>query len=96
MAIGQKMTIKIHEDDAGVVVFDSVQIVPFTHAPGFIGATTAKKEDFVGSANDAFIVQITTDSDNLFSTGQTIAQLTDLAKNAVNAIYGNGEAGAPS
>lgn len=96
MAIGQKMTIKIHEDDAGVVVFDSVQIVPFTHAPGFTGATSVKKEDFVGSANDAFTVQITTDSGNLFSTSQTIAQLTTLATDAVNAVFGNGEAGAPS
>lgn len=119
MAIGQKMTIKIHEDDAGVVVFDSVQIVPFTYAPAyytddvfhpheifgpgpghqlitFVGATTVKKEDFVGSTNDAFVVQVTTDSGNPFSTSQTIAQLTTLAKNAVNAVYGNGEAGDPS
>ena len=96
MAIGQKMTIKIHEDDAGVVVFDSVQIVPFTHAPGFVGSTTVMKEDFIGSPNDAFIVQVTTDSGNPFSTSQTIAQLTTLAEDAVNAVYGNGEAGAPS
>jgi hypothetical protein len=105
MAIGQKMTIKIHEDDAGVVVFDSVQIVPFTYAPSyytddqlttFVGATTVKKEDFVGSTNDAFVVQVTTDSGNPFSTSQTIAQLTTLAQNAVNAVYGNGEAGDPS
>lgn len=96
MAIGQKMTIKIHEDTGGAVVFDSVSIVPFTHAAGFVGATTVKKEDFTGSPNDAFLVQITTDSGAPFSTTQTIADLTNLAKNAVNAMYGNGEAGDPS
>ena len=96
MPIGQKMTIKIHEDDAGDVVFDSVEIVEMNHAAGFTGATTVKKEDFTGSPNDKFVVQVTTDSANLFSTGQTIAQLTTLAKNAVNAVYGNGEAGDPS
>lgn len=96
MAIGQKMTIKIHENDAGTVVFDSVQIVEMNHAAGFVGATTVKKEDFTGSVNDAFVVQVTTDSGNLFSTGLTVAQITTLAVNAVNAVYGNGEAGAPT
>lgn len=96
MPIGQKMTIKIHENDSGTVVFDSVQYVDLNHAAGFTGATTVKKEDFTGSPNDAFTVQVTTDSANLFSTSQTIAQLTTLAKNAVNAVYSNGEAGAPT
>lgn len=96
MAIGQKMTIKIHENDAGAVVLDSVSIVEFTHIAGFTGATTVKKEDFTGSSNDAFVVQVTTDSAAPFSTGLTLAQMTTTAKNAVNAEYGNGEAGAPS
>lgn len=96
MAIGQKMTIKIHEDTGGAVVFDSVSIVPFNHVAGFVGATTVKKEDFTGSPNDAFVVQITTDSLTPFSTGLTVAQITTLATDAVNAVFGNGEAGDPS
>ena len=96
MAIGQKMTIKIHENDSGVVVFDSATIVEFTHAAGFAGATTVVKNDFTGSVNDAFIVQITTDSTAPFATTLTIAAITALAKNAVNATFGNGEAGSPT
>jgi hypothetical protein len=96
MAIGQKMTIKIHEDSTGAVVFDSVTIVEFTHVAGFAGATTVVKNDFTGSANDAFIVQITTDSTAPFATTLTVAAITALAKNAVNAVFGNGEAGAPT
>ena len=96
MAIGQNMTIKIHEDSTGAVVFDSVTIVEFTHVAGFTGATTVVKNDFTGTPNDAFIVQITTDSANLFATSLTVAAITALAKDAVNAVFGNGEAGAPS
>lgn len=96
MAIGQKLTIKIHENDSGAVVFDSATIVEFTHVAGFTGATTIVKNDFTGSVNDAFIVQVTTDSTAPFSTGLTIAQMTATAKNAVNAVFGNGEAGTPS
>ena len=96
MAIGQKMTIKVHENDAGTVVFDSVSIVEFTHVPGFAGATTVFKNDFAGTLNDAFTVQVTTDSTAPFATSLTIAAMTTTAKNAINAAHGNGEAGAPT
>lgn len=96
MAIGQKLTIKVHESAAGVVVFDSASIVDFTHVAGFAGATTVFKNDFTGSANDAFTVQVTTPSTALFATTLTIAAMTTMAQDAVNAVYGNGEAGAPS
>lgn len=96
MAIGQKMTIKIHEDDLGAVVLDSVEIVPFNHNVGYVAATSVKKEDFTGSVNDAFTVQITAPSTAPISTGLTLAALTTLATDAVNAVYGNGEAGAPT
>lgn len=96
MAIGQQYTIKVHEDDSGTVVFDSVQIKEFNHVAGFVGATTVKKEDFTGSPNDAFVVQVTYDSTSLPSQATTITQLVTLAKNAVNAAFSNGEAGAPS
>jgi hypothetical protein len=104
MAIGQKMTIKIHENESGVIVFDSVSIVPFTHDAGFSGysgvpgvgpSTVVRKEDFTGSANDSFVVQIT-GLWNSFSPSLTIAQITTMAVDAVNAVFGNGEAGAPS
>ena len=105
MAIGQKMTIKIHENASGVIVFDSVSIVPFTHDAGFSGysgvpgvgpSTVVRKEDFTGSPNDSFVVQITTTDASPFSPSLTIAQITTLAVDAVNAVFGNGEAGAPS
>ena len=91
--VGQKMTIKIHENASGVVVFDSVTIVDFTHLAGFTGATTVFKNDVTGTPNDAFTVQITTDYLNLFSDTLTVAQLIALAVAAVDAVYGNGEAG---
>ena len=96
MAIGQKMTIKIHETDAGTVVFDSVSIVDFNLVVGFVGATTVVKNDFNGSANDAFTVQVTTDSTAPFATSLTIAAMTATATDAINAAFGDGEAGAPT
>lgn len=96
MAIGQKLTIKIHENDAGTVVFDSASIVEFTHVPGFVGATTVFKNDFTGSPNDAFTVQLTTDSTRPFNSNLTIASMTTTATDAVNAAFANGEAGAPT
>ena len=92
MAIGQVMTIKIHENDAGDVVFDSAKIVDFTHLPGFTGATTVIKNDFTGTPNDAFIVQITVANGSEFSTALTIGDITTLATDAVNAVL-PGEAG---
>lgn len=96
MAIGQKMTIKVHENEAGTLVFDSVSIVDFNHSAGFTGATTVVKNDFAGTANDEFTVQVTTDSGNLFSASQTLTQIKNVAKAAVIAEYGSGPAGTPS
>jgi hypothetical protein len=93
MAIGQKLTIKIHENDAGDVVFDSASIIEFTHIQGFTGATTVIKNDHVGTPNDAFTVQITTPNGSEFSTALTIAEFTTMATDAVNAALGSGEAG---
>lgn len=87
MAIGQKMTIKIHENAAGDVVFDSANIVDFTHVPGFTGATTVVKNDYVGTTNDAFTVQITVPSGSEFAASLTIADITTLATDAVNAAF---------
>lgn len=81
--VGQMMTIKIHENDSGVVVFDSVSIVDFTHVPGFTGATTSYKIDYASTANDAYLVQITTDYLTPFATSLTITQLKALAVAAV-------------
>jgi hypothetical protein len=93
MPLGQVMTIKIHENNDGDVVFDSAKIVEFTHIDGFTGATTVLKNDYTGTRNDAFTVQITVPSSAPFSTTLTIAAMTTTAKNAVNAALGTGEAG---
>ena len=97
MAIGQQYTIRIHENDAGTVVFDSVTVSEFTHVAGFAGATTVKKEDFTNNPNDAFIVQITyANGATPNQSALTVAALTIAATDAVNAVYGDGEAGAPT
>lgn len=87
MAIGQEMIIKIHENAAGDVVFDSAKIVDFTHVPGFTGATTVSKTDFVGTTNDAFTVQITVPNGSEFATSLSIADITTLATDAINAAF---------
>lgn len=91
MSIGQKLTIKIHENDSGAVVFDSAQIVEFNHVAGFTGATTVVKNDITGTPNDAFTVQITTDAGTPFASTLKISDLTTLAVNAVLAEFGNAE-----
>lgn len=97
MPIGQQYVIKVHEDTAGDVVFDSVTVTEFTHAAGYASATSVVKEDFTGSPNDKFSVKITYPSTSLpDQAALTVEGLTTLAKNAVNAVYGNGEAGDPS
>lgn len=97
MALGQMYTIKIHEDSTGTVVFDSVDIVEFNHVGGFVGATSVKREDFTGSVNDAYVVQVTyANGSTPDQSTMTVDALLVLAKDAVNAAYGDGEAGAPT
>lgn len=97
MATGYKHTIKIHEDDTGTVVFDSFERKAFNHDGSFTVATTAVvKEDFTGTPNDAFTVQISYPSGSEPALSVSITTLTTTAKNAVNAAFANGEAGAPS
>lgn len=100
MPIGQVYTIKIHEVDGGdstTVVFDGVTVKEFTHAAGFSGATTVVKEDFTGTPDDAFVVQVTYAEGSLPDTdAMTIDAMVTLAKNAVNNAFGDGEAGDPT
>ena len=58
--VGQMMTIKIHKNNLGVVVFDSVTFVDITHVPGYTpGDPVVYKIDYVGSPNDAYMIQYT-------------------------------------
>lgn len=94
--IGQMFVIKIHEDDSGVVVFDSVTITPFTHEAGAVTTTSVVKNDFTGSANDAYTVKFAYPNGSVPASSTTMATLLTNAQNAVNAQFGNGEAGAPT
>src|SRR5438445_77449 len=99
MPIGQLVTIIITQDEAHTVSFGSVSIASFNHPAGAVTATTAYKEDFIGDAGqygyaDHFVVKVAYPSTAL-PGNQDTDHWTAVAKNAVNAKYGNGEAGTP-
>lgn len=92
MAIGALHRIKIHEDTNGVVVLDSFERIPFTHVGTPSTQTTVKKEDFTGTTNDAYVVEIAYASGNEPNmTTLTTGTLRTTACTAVNTKYGAGE-----
>lgn len=60
MAVGSQHIVKFHEDSVtGNPVFDSFERRAFTHDATFTTpTTTAFKENFTGTPNDAYIVKV--------------------------------------
>lgn len=94
MAIGVRHVIHIHENDDGVVIFDSVIAKPFTHDNTFTSMTTdVKKEDFTGTNNDAFLVSFSyPEGSEPDLTSVTVDDLRVMAADAVNTFFGGLEA----
>lgn len=57
MAIGVQYVVRLHQEVAGSVVFDSLERKAFTHDVGFVTATSIEVEDYPATHLDSFRVQ---------------------------------------
>lgn len=97
MAIGTLVRLRVSENDAGTVVLRDAEFVDYSYtgtAPVAGVVSFVKKEDFTGTANDTFVVGILYPEATPIASSTTLANLTTMARAAVNAALGAGEAGA--
>ena len=97
MPIGEKITIRVHENKQGALVLDTVDIKSITYTDGAMSTDpVVKKEDFTGTPYDAYTVQLSTTEGSPFSKTQNLNQILQVAKTAITDKFGPDEIGPAS